>query len=170
MPEAGQGAQHRRSRLALYLSGALAVAVLDYIAKRSIEAALVPGEVIPLTPFFSLVLTFNTGAAFSLLAQASGWQRLFFIAIAAVAAVVIVYLLRRHWRDTLFGVALTLILGGALGNLWDRVALGHVVDFLDFHAAGYHWPAFNLADSAITLGAVLLVWDGFRKSQARDGR
>jgi signal peptidase II len=152
-----------RQRLTWYLGTAAGVWVLDFLTKRWVEAALAPGQVVEVTPFFNLVLAFNPGAAFSLFAQASGWQRPFFIGVAAVAAVVILWLLRRHWRDTLFGVALSLILGGALGNLWDRVALGQVVDFLDFHAAGWHWPAFNLADSAITVGAALLIWDGMRK-------
>jgi signal peptidase II len=150
-------------RLTWYLGIAVAVAGLDFLTKRWVESALAPGQVIEMTPFFNLVLTFNPGAAFSLFAQASGWQRPFFIGVTVVAAAVITWLLRRHWRDTLFGVALSLILGGALGNLWDRVVLGHVVDFLDFHVAGWHWPAFNVADSAITVGAALLIWDGFRK-------
>jgi signal peptidase II len=152
-----------RRRLTGYLGLATVVGGLDFLTKRWVESALAPGQVIEVTAFFNLVLTFNPGAAFSLFAQASGWQRPLFIGVAVVAAAVITWLLRRHWRDTLFGVALSLILGGALGNLWDRVVLGHVVDFLDFHAAGWHWPAFNLADSAITVGAALLVWDAFRK-------
>jgi signal peptidase II len=170
MPEVSREAGYQRSRLALYMIGALVVATLDLLTKRWVEASLFPGQVVPVTQFFNLVLTFNTGAAFNLFAHGSGWQRPFFIVVALTAAVVIVYLLHRHGRDTLFGIALGLILGGALGNLCDRVTLGHVVDFLDFHAAGYHWPAFNLADSAITLGAVLLVWDGIRNPGSRTGR
>lgn len=166
MPEALGAAPRSRARLAFYLAGAAAVAALDFLTKRWIEAVLVPGEVVPVTGFFNLVLAFNPGAAFSLLAGASGWQRPFFVGVAVVAAALIVFLLRRHWHDTLFGVALSLILGGALGNLWDRVMLGHVVDFLDFHLAGWHWPAFNLADSAISVGAMLLVWDGFRRPRS----
>lgn len=148
---------------------AASVAVLDFVTKRWIEAHLSLGEVIPFTGFFNLVLTYNKGAAFSFLGDASGWQRGLFIAIAAGASVLIVYLLRKHYRETLFTMALSLILGGALGNLWDRIVLGQVVDFLDFHAVGYHWPAFNLADSAITVGAVLLIIDSFmhRKSEDR---
>jgi len=170
MPEPACPPQgYARQRLTWYLGTAAVVAVLDFLTKRWVEAALAPGRTVEVTPFFNLVLTYNPGAAFSLFAQGSGWQRPFFIGVAAVAAVVILYLLRRHWRDTLFGVALSLILGGALGNLWDRVALGHVVDFLDFHAAGWHWPAFNLADSAISVGAALLVWDGLRRPAPREG-
>lgn len=169
MPEAVCGAACPRRHLAWYLVTALVVVALDFLSKRWVEGALAPGEVIPVTPFFNLVLTYNKGAAFSLFAQASGWQRPFFIAITVVAAAIILYLLRRHWRDTLFGVALSLILGGALGNLWDRVVLGHVVDFLDFHAAGWHWPAFNIADSAITVGAALVILDSLRKPRESGG-
>jgi signal peptidase II len=118
-----------------------------------------PGEVVHVTGFFNLVHVFNKGAAFSFLANAGGWQRAFFIGVTMAAVALIVYLLRRHERERLFCLGLALILGGALGNLWDRVMLGHVVDFLDFHAAGWHWPAFNVADSAITVGAGLLIVD-----------
>ncbi len=169
MPDAGCSPECAKRRLAWYLVAALAIVVLDFLSKRWVESSLAAGEVIPVTPFFNLVLTYNKGAAFSLFAQASGWQRPFFVAITVAAALVILYLLRRHWRDTLFGLALSLILGGALGNLWDRVMLGHVVDFLDFHAAGWHWPAFNLADSAITVGATLVVLDSLRKPRGAGG-
>lgn len=144
------------------LAIAATVFVVDFATKRWIEAVLAPGDVVPVTGFFNLVLTFNTGAAFSFLAGASGWQREFFIGVALAASALIVWLLVKHRAERLFCVALGLILGGALGNLWDRVALGHVVDFLDFHAGGWHWPAFNAADSAITCGAALLIWDAFR--------
>jgi signal peptidase II len=113
---------------------------------------------------------FNKGAAFSFLAGASGWQRGFFIGVAIVASALIVHLLRRHADDRLFCAGLALILGGALGNLWDRIALGHVVDFVLLHAYGYHWPAFNVADSAITVGAAALIWDGvFGRREKRGG-
>jgi signal peptidase II len=141
----------------------LIVIVLDQAAKFWITGHFFYGESLEVASFFNVVLAHNTGAAFSMLAAAGGWQRSFFIAIAAVAATVIVYLLRKHRGDTRFCFALGLILGGALGNLIDRVRLGYVVDFLDFHALGYHWPAFNVADTAITLGAVLIVWDSLRK-------
>jgi len=146
-------------RVGAWVAAALAVAVLDQLTKAAVQSSLAPGEVVPVTGFFSLVLVFNTGAAFSFLAGASGWQRELFIAIGAVAAVVIVVLLRRHPAETLFCAGLAAILGGALGNLCDRVLLGKVVDFLDFHALGWHWPAFNLADSAITVGAALVILD-----------
>lgn len=141
---------------------ATTIALADQGTKQWIEALLVPGESKTITPFFDLVLVFNRGAAFSFLADAGGWQRLFFIAVAVVASAIIVHLLRKHQDERLFSLGLALILGGALGNLWDRVVLGHVVDFLLLHAYGYHWPAFNLADSAITGGAALLIYDSFR--------
>ena len=144
---------------------AAAVAFADQATKLWIEALLEPGQSKTITPFFDLVLVFNRGAAFSFLADAGGWQRAFFIVIAVVACAIIVHLLRKHQGERLFSLGLALILGGALGNLWDRVALGHVVDFLLLHAYGYHWPAFNLADSAITAGAALLIYDSFRSAR-----
>jgi signal peptidase II len=145
---------------------ALVVVVLDFVTKRWIETALDYGEHVRLTGFFNLVLAYNAGAAFSFLSDAGGWQRWFFTVVSTGASILIIFLLRRHAADRLFCIALSLILGGALGNLWDRATLGHVVDFLDFHVAGYHWPAFNVADSAISVGAVLLVIDGFRQKDA----
>jgi len=138
---------------------ALLVVLLDQLTKYWISASLRYGEARAYTEFFNLVLTHNRGAAFSFLASAAGWQRGFFIAIALIAIVVIGVLLARHARDKLFCFSLALILGGAIGNVIDRIVLGYVVDFLDFHLSGWHWPAFNLADSAITAGAVLLVAD-----------
>jgi signal peptidase II len=117
--------------------------------------------------FFNLLLVHNRGAAFSFLAGASGWQRELFIGIAVVASAWIVYLLRKYPRQTLFCFALSLILGGAVGNVIDRIMLDAVVDFLDFHAFGWHWPAFNVADSAITCGAILLVWESVRPAAGR---
>lgn len=145
---------------------ALAVILIDQATKAWITAHFSYGEQRPVTAFFNLVLAHNPGAAFSFLAGAGGWQRGFFIGVAVVAAVVIAYLLHRHRQEPRFCLALSAILGGALGNLVDRVRLGHVVDFLDFHAAGWHWPAFNVADMAITGGALLIVWDSLRRSRA----
>jgi signal peptidase II len=139
------------------------IVAADQLTKYWITQTLGDGEIIKVTSFFNLVLARNTGAAFSLLADAGGWQRHFFTFIAVAAAVIIVYLLARSRGNKLFDLALALLLGGALGNLWDRVRLGHVTDFLDFHVLGYHWPAFNVADSAISLGVVLLLWDALRK-------
>jgi signal peptidase II len=158
--------------LAPWLLVAAVVAVLDQTTKAIVQAALQPGARIPVAPFLDLVLVFNTGAAFSILAGAGGWQRAFFIAIALAAAVLIVHLLRRHPDERLFCAGLALILGGALGNLWDRIVLGHVVDFVLLHAYGWHWPAFNVADSAITVGAAALIWDGVfgRRESGAAGR
>ena len=145
-----------------WLALAALLVVLDQLSKFAITRALTYGSGVDVAPFFNLVLVHNKGAAFSFLSSASGWQRGFFIAIAVVASVWVVFLLRQHPRETLFCFALSLILGGAIGNVIDRVWLGAVIDFLDFHAAGYHWPAFNLADSAITCGAALLIWESLR--------
>jgi signal peptidase II len=142
------------------------VIVLDQLTKWLIQQTLVFGQSVPVLPFFSLVLVYNPGAAFSFLSSADGWQRYFFVSIGLLASGFIVYLLRRHAADPMFCFALALILGGALGNVIDRVMLGAVVDFLDLHAAGYHWPAFNVADSAITCGAALLIWDSLRRPRA----
>ena len=143
----------------LWLS--LAVIVLDFVTKQAVLASFRPGEALPILPVFSLVLAFNPGAAFSFLAGASGWQRWLFAAIAVVASAVIVWLLRRG-GGRLYCAGLALILGGALGNLWDRVTIGQVVDFLLFHWREWSYPAFNVADSAITVGAALLILDSFR--------
>ncbi|MBM3372894.1 MAG: lipoprotein signal peptidase [Betaproteobacteria bacterium] len=142
------------------------VVVIDQWTKHEAVAALAGWPPLEVTAFFNLVLVYNTGAAFSFLAGAGGWQREFFIGIALVVSVWIIWLLHRHPRQTLFCAALALVLGGAIGNVIDRVLLGAVVDFLDFHAAGWHWPAFNVADSAITCGAALLIWDGLRPQAA----
>jgi signal peptidase II len=135
------------------------VVLIDQATKALIERAFEYGDVKPLTGFFSLVLTYNKGAAFSFLASASGWQAHFLTAVGIAASLFILYLLARHGHQRLFSFALALILGGAVGNVIDRLAYGHVIDFLDFHAAGWHWPAFNIADSAIVGGAMLLVLD-----------
>lgn len=141
------------------------IVALDLFTKHLVQSALVYGEHITITSFFNLVLTYNAGAAFSFLSDASGWQRWFFSGIAASASILIVYLLRKHAAEKLFCISLSLVLGGALGNLWDRITLGHVVDFLDFHISGYHWPAFNVADSAIFVGAMLLIVESFRHKE-----
>ncbi|MGP1676172.1 MAG: signal peptidase II [Burkholderiales bacterium] len=154
-------------KLAPWYALALLLVALDQLTKYWVSASLGYGEVRAYTVFFNLVLTHNQGAAFSFLASAGGWQRGFFIVIALVAIVVIGVLLARHAEDKLFCFSLALILGGAIGNVIDRIALGYVVDFLDFHTAGWHWPAFNLADSTITAGAVLLVADSLRPGARR---
>jgi len=149
---------------------ALAAAVLglDYATKIVVLRAFAPGERLAIAPFFDLVLVFNTGAAFSFLASAQGWQTPAFAAVAALAAVVISVLIARNRNQALFCAGLALILGGALGNLHDRLAYGKVVDFLDFHAAGWHWPAFNVADSAITVGAAILIVESFLHKKSNE--
>ena len=145
-----------------WLALAAVIVVIDQITKVFIVQKFVLHETLVVTPFFNLVRVHNTGAAFSMLANAGGWQRLFFIGIAIAASVWVVWLLRRHPQQKLFCVALGMILGGAIGNLIDRVLFGSVVDFVQVHYAGYFFPAFNVADSAITCGAGLLIWDGIR--------
>jgi signal peptidase II len=142
------------------------IALADHASKSTISANFRLGEVREITGFFNLVLAHNRGAAFSFLSDAGGWQRTLFIGIAVLATAVIVAMLVRHPGERLFCAGLALILGGALGNLWDRIALGYVVDFLDFHAFGWHFWAFNLADSAITVGAGLLILDALRSAGA----
>ncbi len=153
-----------------WLGIALAVIVLDHLTKFWVSSALDYQEAIPVLPFFSLVLVHNTGAAFSFLADAGGWQRWFFVAVGVVATVVITRLLKRHAHEPRMAFALALVLGGALGNVIDRVVLGHVVDFLYFHYKSFAWPAFNVADSAITVGAALLIWDSLRSKQGAAGK
>ncbi len=140
---------------------AAAVIVLDQLSKWGVLAKFLPGEALELTRFFNLVLVFNKGAAFSFLSAASGWQTAFFLVIALGAALAVSVLLLRATGTRLFRLALALILGGALGNAIDRLRFGRVVDFLDFHAGAWHWPAFNVADSAITVGALLLIVESF---------
>lgn len=142
---------------------ALVVVALDQVTKLLIEQQFDYGDVLPITSFFNLVLTYNKGAAFSFLAAASGWQKYLLAAIGIGASIFIVFLLARHGAQRLFALALALILGGAVGNVIDRLAYGHVIDFLDFHLAGWHWPAFNVADSAIVCGAALLILDELRR-------
>lgn len=148
-----------RQKLFPWLVLALAIVLIDQASKIAVERAFARGDIMPLTSWFNLVLTYNPGAAFSFLAGAGGWQKYFFLTIGIGASAFIVYLLSRHGHQRVFACALSLILGGALGNVIDRVLYGHVIDFLDFHYAGWHWPAFNVADSAIVGGAVLLVLD-----------
>jgi signal peptidase II len=142
------------------LSGVIVAA--DLATKAWVSRAFTAGEVREVTPFFNLVLMHNTGAAFSFLADAGGWQRWFFTVITLVITAVIVYMLSRPHRGRAMPLALALVLGGAIGNLYDRLTLGHVVDFVQLHAAGYYWPAFNVADSAISVGVAILIWDSLR--------
>jgi len=140
------------------------VLMLDLWTKHWIQTHIAYGEHVPVTSFFDLVLFHNEGAAFSFLAGAGGWQRFMFSAIAIAASAIIIHLLRKHPERKLFSLGLSLVLGGALGNLYDRVTLGYVVDFIFLHhQRDFYWPAFNVADSAISGGVVLLLMDSFRK-------
>ena len=160
-PDKG-GLRGVRFTLSKWLSLSALVIVLDQLSKAWITSHFVYGEKFYVHSVFDLVLAHNTGAAFSFLHDAGGMQRWLFSIIAIVASVWIVWLLRRHNAQMLFALALSLILGGALGNLIDRIAHGHVVDFLSFHWNEHYFPAFNVADSAITCGAFLLIIDSFR--------
>lgn len=146
-----------RSALGFGLVVAAVVIALDQLTKLWVLNAFAPGESLAITPFFNLVLVFNPGAAFSFLADHAGWQRWFFTLIALVISAWIVWQLRAQKTRSCYSVGLALIMGGALGNLIDRLWLGMVVDFIDLHVAGWHWPAFNVADSAVCVGAVLYV-------------
>lgn len=139
------------------------VIVLDQITKIIISRMLHYGDSHPILAHFNLVLAYNKGAAFSFLSQANGWQRYFFIGLGITAALFILYQLAQHSAQKLFCFALSMIMGGALGNVIDRILHGHVIDFLDFYIGQWHFPAFNLADSAITLGAALLILDELRR-------
>jgi signal peptidase II len=156
----------KRSSTLKWLAVAFAVIVADHLTKWLVSSTLDFQQAVPVLPFFSLVRVHNTGAAFSFLADAGGWQRWFFIAVGVIATVIIVRLLKRHADEPRLAFPLALVLGGALGNVIDRVALGHVVDFLYFHYRSFAWPAFNVADSAITVGAALLIWDSLRGKPA----
>jgi signal peptidase II len=146
-----------------WLGIALVVIVLDQLTKSLILANFAYGDSVHVTSFFNVVRVHNAGAAFSFLAGASGWQRWFFVGLGAVAAAFIVWMLRSHGGQKLFAWALALILGGALGNVIDRLLHGYVVDFIQVHWAEKYFPSFNLADSAITLGAILLIVDELRR-------
>ena len=142
-----------------WLALALILFILDQFTKVLILGYYKLGDSTYVLPFFNVVRAHNTGAAFSFLASASGWQRWFFTGIGIAATLLIVWLLRRHAGQKLFSFALACILGGAVGNVVDRVLYGYVVDFLQFHWAGWYFPAFNVADSAITVGAASLILD-----------
>jgi signal peptidase II len=153
-----------RTSLTPWLGIAFIVILLDQISKITITRMFSHGEEKHITGFFNLVLAYNEGAAFSFLSNAGGWQRYLFGAIAVAAVGFIIYLLRKHAGQRMFCWALALIMGGALGNLIDRIMYGHVIDFLDFHLAGVgHFPAFNIADSGICIGAALFIIDELRR-------
>ncbi len=144
------------------------VVVLDQLSKWVVLENIHYGETIYVAPFWNWVLAFNPGAAFSLLADQPGWQRWFFTVLALGVSGWIAFMLRQHPQQKLLSLALSLVMGGALGNVIDRVRFGAVVDFVQWHVAGYYWPAFNVADSAITIGAVLLVIEQFTATNKKE--
>ena len=142
-----------------WLGLALVILIADQFTKVLIVGAYQLGDSTMVTQFFNVVRVHNSGAAFSFLASAGGWQRWFFTVIGVGAALIILWLLKSHAGQKLFSFALACILGGAIGNVIDRLLYGYVVDFLDFHGLGWHFPAFNIADSAISIGAACLILD-----------
>ena len=143
---------------------ALAIILLDQFTKLAVERSFTYGETLPMTGFFNLIKVYNPGAAFSFLGDAGGWQRYFFTAIAFVAVGFMLYLMKKHANQRLFCFALALLMGGAIGNVIDRMAYGHVIDFLDFYWRGVgHFPAFNIADISISIGAFLFILDELRR-------
>jgi len=155
----------RGRSLLFWLMLAVAIVIIDQVTKVYFNTQYQYGERHNVLPFFDLTLMYNRGAAFSFLADESGWQRWFFTALGIGASVVIVWLLRKHAANTRFSLALTLIMGGAIGNVIDRAVYGHVVDFLLFYWKDWYYPAFNVADMGIVCGAILLVLDEFLKSR-----
>lgn len=147
-----------------YVLLALGVLIADQITKWWAQISLPMAQAVKVTDFLNWFLIYNPGAAFSFLSQAGGWQRWFFTVIGIVAAIVIVWLLQKNTHDRPFCFALSLILGGAIGNVLDRLLYGAVVDFIDVHYDGWHWPAFNIADSAISIGATLIIINEIRRA------
>ncbi|MDD5269304.1 MAG: signal peptidase II [Methylococcales bacterium] len=145
-----------------WLGLSLLVIILDQVSKLAISGSMQLYQSIPVMPFFKLTYVHNTGAAFSFLSDAGGWQRWFFAILALViSGVIAVWLARLKHHEILLAVALSLVLGGAIGNLIDRLVYGYVIDFLDVYYQTWHWPAFNIADSAITLGVILMLVESF---------
>jgi signal peptidase II len=152
-----------------WLGLAALIVLADQYTKAIILAQFQLGEGVAVAPFFNIVRVHNLGAAFSFLADAGGWQRWFFTGLGLAAAALMVWMLFRHTGQTLFGLAIALVLGGAVGNVIDRLMHGYVVDFLDFYWGTAHFPAFNVADSAISVGAVCLILDEFLRARASAG-
>ena len=145
----------------LYLIS-LSVFLLDIVSKNFIQNKIMYGEQVEITSFLSLVHFQNTGAAFSFLSDQGGWQRYFLIAISLLAVLYIPWLINQYKKNILIVIGLLLILGGAIGNLYDRVSYGYVIDFIYLHFAEFYWPAFNVADSAISLGVLLFLYGSFK--------
>lgn len=154
-------------RYVAWLGLSLLVIVLDQVAKYAITHSMSFGQSVEITPFFDLVLVYNPGAAFSFLAHHDGWQRWLFTVLAIAVSAWLAVLLRRHCAERLLPLALALIIGGALGNVIDRILFGAVIDFLYFHWGRHGFPAFNVADSAISVGVALMLWEQFMTSRNR---
>jgi signal peptidase II len=151
----------------VWLWVSLLVIGLDQFTKQWALASLVPYEPVAIMPMFNIMLAFNPGAAFSFLGDQDGWQRWFFIALAwGVSLALVVWLSKTHLSQRRLVLGLTLVLGGAIGNVIDRMVYHHVVDFLDFYWGVWHYPTFNVADIAISVGAVLLIWDAWKSDKA----
>ena len=152
--------------LKLYLIS-LFVFLLDILSKNFIQNKIIYGEQLEITSFLSLVHFQNTGAAFSFLSDQGGWQRYFLIAISLLAVLYIPWLINQYKKNILIVIGLLLILGGAIGNLYDRISYGYVIDFIYLHIAEFYWPAFNVADSAISLGLMLFLYGSFKNYKKR---
>lgn len=148
----------------------LLIIVFDQLTKQLVEASFMVYETLSVLPFFNLILAYNEGAAFSFLSDQGGWQRWFFAFVAALVTVVLVVWLSRLKDEKVLAISLSLVIGGAIGNLIDRLMLGYVIDFLDFFYAQYHWPAFNVADIAISVGVFLMFVDALFGRSNRVGR
>lgn len=152
-----------QKKLTPYFLLTFVLIIIDQVSKFAAEANFAEHEFTPVTSFFNLGLVYNPGAAFSFLANHDGWQRWFFTALSIGASIFIILQMRSHRAKNLYCLGLAFILSGAIGNLIDRVRIGKVVDFLDFYIGNSHWPAFNIADSAIFIGVAILLFDEFRK-------
>ncbi|MES9904437.1 MAG: signal peptidase II [Sedimenticola sp.] len=150
-----------------WLTLSLAVIALDQVSKQLAEATMLVYETVPVMPLFNLTLAYNEGAAFSFLSDQGGWQRWFFVVLATLVTLVLVGWLARLRDERMLAFSLAMVIGGAVGNLIDRLLFGHVIDFLDFYYGTWHWPAFNIADSAIFVGVVLLLLDSFFEGSKR---
>ena len=154
---------NNRQTFLLWLGLSSFILILDQLTKVIAKNSLFEGVSQPVTSFLNWTLVYNSGAAFSFLAQAGGWQRWFFTSVGIIAALIMIWLIRKNTHQTIFSLALSLVLSGAIGNVIDRIIYGAVVDFVDVHYMGWHWPAFNIADSAISIGVILLIVDEIKR-------
>jgi signal peptidase II len=154
---------NNRQAFLLWLGLSSFLLILDQLTKVIAKNSLFEGVSQPVTSFLNWTLVYNSGAAFSFLAQAGGWQRWFFTSVGIIAALIMIWLIRKNSHQAIFSLALSLVLSGAIGNVIDRIIYGAVVDFVDVHYMGWHWPAFNIADSAITIGVILLIVDEIKR-------